>query len=132
VIMMILENHHKLKVLRREVLKALVDSEFLGIVSPQQQLDSFTPQLEIFKIWTDRVKIPPKRYIGVGYKDHGNLSSALSWREQQIDGGQVKPRLSVLLFFLRLIFEEDFLSRNLPPGKSFRLTRPQRSKQEKV
>ena len=45
-------------------------------------LSSFEPRALVYKIWTEPVKIAPARYIGVGYKDHGSLGSAPSWKDQ--------------------------------------------------
>jgi hypothetical protein len=64
--------------------------------------------------------VPPKRYIGVGYNDHGTLSTAPSWKDQQTDHGDVTPRLAVMLFSLRMIFD-DPLYRIPPSGSNIRL-----------
>lgn len=104
VLELILSNYSKIKVLRSEILDECRHSSFLGIEDPLRQLRSFEPRLEISKMWTERAKLAPKRYIGVGYTDHGSISSTPSWKEQMIEDGEVRPRLGVLLFSLRRIF----------------------------
>jgi hypothetical protein len=45
-------------------------------------LNSYQPALDFFRIWTKRRSLKPIRFIGVGYNDHGHLSSVPSWKEQ--------------------------------------------------
>lgn len=47
-------------------------------------LNSFQPSIDFFKCWTEITKMPPEKYIGVGYKDHGSLGSGLSWKDQML------------------------------------------------
>ena len=42
---------------------------------------SFRPEYYPYRHFSPQ-KLPPKRIIGVGYKDHGNLSTSPSWRDQ--------------------------------------------------
>jgi hypothetical protein len=48
----------------------------------ERYLLNFKPQAQCFKIWTEPIRVAPTRYIGVGYKDHGSLGSAPSWKDQ--------------------------------------------------
>ena len=45
-------------------------------------LKSFDPGLIPTKVWIEKTKLPPKRYIGVGYNDQGHLSDSPSWQSQ--------------------------------------------------
>lgn len=48
-------------------------------------LSSFQPSLEIFKVWMEKKRIPAKRFVGIGYLDHGSLGSGPSWKEQMLE-----------------------------------------------
>lgn len=107
VIELILTNQDKISKLRSEVLQLLSFHGFLEIEDPVRQFPSFTPEVTIFKVWTQKAKIAPKRYIGVGYNDHGTLSSGPSWKEQLTTDGDDRPRLGVLLYSLKRLLETD-------------------------
>lgn len=63
-------------------------------------LASFRPKAYIFRYWTEVKRIPPKRFVGVGYKDHGSLSTTPSWKEQMLfdpEQSDVTERVSFIL-----------------------------------
>jgi hypothetical protein len=113
---LILSNQQKIQNVRERLLELLSQHEFLGIKDPRREFHSFVPEMYIFKMWTLETRVPPKRYIGVGYNDHGTLSTAPSWKDQQTDHGDVSPRLSVMLFSLRMIFDNPLY--RVPPSRS--------------
>jgi len=126
---LILSNQSKINEVRQKVLDLLSEYEFLGIRDPRREFLSFVPEMYIFKMWTLETRVPPKRYIGVGYNDHGTLSTALSWKDQQTDQGEVSTRLSVMHFSLRMIFADPLY--RVPPSRGhIRLTSSRRAKQE--
>lgn len=102
---LILLNQNKIIKVRENLLKLLVEHKFLGITDPWRNFNSYRPEMFIFKMWTQEARIPPKRYIGVGYNDHGTLSTAPSWKDQLTDDEDESPRLSVLHYSLKQIFE---------------------------
>jgi hypothetical protein len=51
---------------------------------PQRYLNAFEPEIFILRVWRDRKRFPAKRYIGIGYSDHGTLSTTLAWQEQMV------------------------------------------------
>jgi hypothetical protein len=116
IIELILSNQDKVSKLRSEILTQLAFHNFLEIENPHRQFASFEPEITIFKVFTDRAKLAPERYIGVGYNDHGSLSSGPSWKEQQTTDGDDRPRLGVLLYSLRKIFETDLSRTTLLRG----------------
>lgn len=117
---LILSNQSKIQNVQLRLLQLLVENEFLGIKDPVREFHSYVPELYVFKMWTLETRVPPKRYIGVGYNDHGTLSTAPSWKDQQTDHGEVSPRLSAMSFSLKMIFDNP-LYRNPPSGGSVRL-----------
>lgn len=123
---LILSNQSKIQKVLTRLLQLLVQYKFLGITDPEREFKSYVPEMFIFKMWTLETRVPPKRYIGVGYNDHGTLSTAPSWKDQQTDHGEVSPRLSVMLFSLRMIFN-DPLYRIPPSGSHIRLTSSKQS-----
>jgi hypothetical protein len=123
---LILSNQQQIQNVQTRLLDLLSEYEFLGIKDPRREFHSYVPEMFIFKMWTLETRVPPKRYIGVGYNDHGTLSTAPSWKDQQTDHGDVSPRLSVMLFSLRMIFEYP-LYRIPPSGSSIRLTSSKQS-----
>lgn len=44
---------------------------------------SFDPQVFPYRHWSPQ-RLPPKRYIGIGYRDHGSLSTAPAWQDQLV------------------------------------------------
>lgn len=105
ILLLILSNQQKIQNVRNALLQQLVEHQFLGITDPKRDFNSFCPEMFLFKMWTLETRIPPKRYIGVGYNDHGTLSTAPSWKDQLTDSAEEIPRLSVLHFSLSRIFE---------------------------
>jgi len=126
ILILILSNQDKTQKHLKEILEQIVEHNFLGITDPYRDFKAFVPELHIFKIWTQRAMIAPKRYIGVGYNDHGTLSTAPSWKDQLTDHEDETPRLSVMHFSLKVIFGLD-LYRNSPFKGSFRLTSSNKS-----
>lgn len=128
IVELILSNQSKIQKVQQRLLQLLVEYEFLGIKDPVREFLSYVPEMYVFKMWTLETRVPPKRYIGVGYNDHGTLSTAPSWKDQQTDHGDVSPRLSALSFSLKMIFDNP-LYRIPPSGSSIRLTSSNRAKQ---
>jgi len=123
---LILSNKTKVSNFQSIVLSELIKYDFLDIVDPLRQLQGFVPRLSIFKVWTEKKRLPPKLVIGVGYNDHGSLSSVPSWKDQMTDDGDVSPRLEVLLFSLRRTFGLP-LFRTPPSRVRVRLTSSNKS-----
>lgn len=46
-------------------------------------VSSYHPRFFAYRHWSPQ-KLPPVRYIGVGYKDHGSISTAPSWKDQML------------------------------------------------
>jgi len=67
---------------------------------------SFHPREEICKVWTKRKSLKPIRFVGVGYNDHGHLSSLPSWKDQILytDNSDLNVEVHNLLDSLRLSF----------------------------
>lgn len=125
---LILSNHSKVKINLIAILDLISEYKFLELGEPLRFYNSFRPSMVINKLWSLIKKLPPKRYIGVGYKDHGTLSTAPSWKEQYVSDGEVDTKANLLKFRLRVLFNP--LSRNpIHPGY-FRLKSPRRTKQE--
>ena len=122
VLLLILSNQQKILKFREPLLQLLAEHNFLGIASvPERGFRSYMPEMFIFKMWTLAAKLSPKRYIGIGYNDHGTLSTAPSWKDQLTDDEEETPRLSDLQFSLERLFGQP-LFRN-PPFKGYsRLT----------
>lgn len=124
---MILSNHLSKKVLLARVLQLLSDYNYLETVQPAREFLSFEPRMEIQKVWTQEKRIPPKRYIGVGYNDHGTLSTAPSWKDQLSEDGEVSTRASLLKFHLKMIFDSSLYRISSQAGR-IRLTSSKRAK----
>ena len=103
----ILSNYSKSWKHRKEILEQFSEFNFLEIENPYRQFRSFDVSLKVFKIWTERKRFPPVPYIGVGYKDHGSLSSNPSWKDQQSFDGDDTTRLDEMLLSIRKIFSES-------------------------
>jgi len=54
----------------------------------KRMLHSFDPSVMYHKEWKP-LFLPPVQYIGVGYKDHGTLGSAPSWKDQILPGKEM-------------------------------------------
>jgi hypothetical protein len=121
IMLLILSNQNKIQGLRSVLQQWLDDYHFLGIVDSKREFKSFCPEMFIFKMWTLEARLPPKRYIGIGYNDHGTLSTAPSWKDQLTDDGEVTPELSVMRISLEQIFGLP-LFRNSPSRGTVRLT----------
>jgi len=117
--------------LRWKICEILSEHKFLEIEDPLRELRSYEPELTIQRVWTDRTQIAPKRYIGVGYNDHGTLSSSPSWKEQQTEDGEKPSRLGVLLFSIRSLLDSN-LYRNSSFRGSFRLKSSKQSETGKT
>jgi hypothetical protein len=77
--------------------------------SPLSYLNAFEPEVFILKKWYHKTRIPAKRYIGIGYSDHGTLSTTLAWQEQMVGGEQEEvPSVEVKLIL------HDFYERTSP------------------
>lgn len=127
VIELILSDHSKTKQNLARVLHLVSEYNFLGLRDPVREFWSFEPRLEIQKVWTEIQKIPPKRFIGVGYNDHGTLSTAPSWKEQLTDDGEVTHPANLLKFHLEYLLGSS-LSRNSSLRGRFRLKSSRRAK----
>lgn len=125
----ILSNLSKIQLREREILEQFVHHSFLGIIDPWREFRRFEPKMSIVKVWTEAAKLLPKRYIGVGYKDHGTLSTAPSWKDQQTEEDVANPRLSVLSFSLDRILEIPLSRTSSSLGGLVRLMSPRRAKQ---
>lgn len=53
----------------------------------QRFLNSFTPLIRTRRIWSEMKKLPPARFIGIGYRDQGSLGSGLRWQDQILLAG---------------------------------------------
>lgn len=65
-------------------------------------LVSFRPTVRLQKVWTEIRKLPPKRFVGMGYNDHGTLASTPSWKEQMLTGLESPDVIERVRFILRL------------------------------
>ena len=119
-IILLSKNNNSLLLHRQKFCDLLVEHKFLGIVDPERELPSYLPELLIQRVWTEKTQLAPKRYIGIGYNDHGSLSSAPSWKEQQTEDGEKPTRLFALLFSMRSTIENN-LYRNTSFRGFFRL-----------
>jgi hypothetical protein len=127
VIELIFSDHSKSKQNLARILYLVTEYNFLELRDPFREYWSFEPKMEIQKVWTDIQKIPPKRFIGVGYNDHGTLSTAPSWKDQLSDDGEVSHPANLLKFHLEYLLRSP-LSRNSSSKGSFRLTSSKRAK----
>jgi len=66
-------------------------------------LHSFQPKLKCFRIWTEIKRIPPKRFVGIGYKDQGSLGIGPSWKDQILFEPEKIPVLDRIGFILQLV-----------------------------
>lgn len=125
-IRILISQNSKIKPNLQRILQLFVEYEFLGLKDPWREFLSFEPKLFIEKVWTREIRVPPKQVIGVGYKDKGTLSSALSWKDQiSFDGEEsTKDLLEVLLWKIL----EDPSSRSEPYQLFLRLTSSKRAK----
>jgi hypothetical protein len=84
-------------------------------------LNSYTPKINVFKVWTLKLRLPPVLYIGIGYKDKGSLSSVPAWQEQMLnDGDGIRPIDILRALFSSFLFEIMFYGvskiKSLPIG----------------
>jgi hypothetical protein len=82
---------------------------FPTVKDPIQRFASFEPSLSLSRVWVSGKTLPPVRFIGVGYKDHGTLSTLPSWKEQLVDENWDQPNLS------KIQITHRFLLGLLPP-----------------
>jgi hypothetical protein len=66
----------------RQQIIPIIQKSFSFHKISRDYLLSFTPSVRVFKVWTKRRSLKPKRFVGVGYNDHGHLSSLPSWKDQ--------------------------------------------------
>lgn len=78
-------------------------------------LASFTPTIQTFTVWTEVKKLPAKRFIGIGYKDHGSLASSPSWKSQMLESPEESSITERVEFFLSLV--QGFIT-SVPGGLS--------------
>lgn len=67
---------------QRQQIIPIIQKHFLIPKVSKDYLCSFKPEIDICKVWTKKKSLKPKRFIGVGYNDHGHLSSLPSWKDQ--------------------------------------------------
>jgi len=77
--------------------------------NPERIVKSFNPGYTAFKEYITQ-RIEPKRFVGVGYKDQGSLSTAPSWKEQIVSDGeenlQKSEKLNGLYSYISLLVSE--------------------------
>lgn len=73
------------ELIHRMMAKELLPTDW----DPLRTYYGYKPSVAIHRLWTEVVRIPPKRFIGVGHSDHGMLSSTPSWKEQQLPDGEM-------------------------------------------
>ena len=83
-------------------------------------LASFQPQIQTFQVWTEIKKLPSKRFIGIGYKDHGSLASSPSWKSQMLEVPEESDITERVNFILSIV---QFSS----PPSLVGLVRPQKN-----
>lgn len=49
---------------------------------PKRYLFTFEPELILSRVWLDRKRFPPKKFVGIGYTDQGTLSTSPAWQDQ--------------------------------------------------
>lgn len=54
-------------------------------------IGGYRPSVIYSKSWSP-VRLPPKKVIGVGYKDHGSLGSGPSWKDQILPAEEENPK----------------------------------------
>jgi len=115
----ILSNPIKVKVHLDRVLRAISDYNYFELSDPGRYFWSFEPRMVVEKHWIEEKRIPPKRYIGVGYSDHGTLSTAPSWKEQLTEDGEMSSQALQLNRFDFLL--SSILYPRSPSSKKVRL-----------
>jgi len=88
-------------------------ANLLAVLFPElteRFLASFQPRIKIFRFWTEIKRIPPKRFVGVGYNDHGSLASTPSWKEQMLSDPEQSDVIERVRFILSLV------NRGSPPS----------------
>jgi len=125
----ILSNPISMKNNLGRILTAMSDYNYLELRDPGRYFWSFEPSLVVEKHWFEEIRIPPKRYIGVGYNDKGTLSTALSWKEQLTEDGENHSQallLSRFDFLLSTILHPGF------PTPAVRYNRPKSPKKDEM
>jgi len=106
------------KIIRLLLLRMLEEADFLPKwKDPKRAYKGCRPSLDLIRYWKNKPNFPPKRFIGVGYKDQGRISSVPSWKEQQIPDGDINPRITRLRSLLRT-FRSRTLSYRRSPTRS--------------
>lgn len=67
-----------------EVVHLYIHSSLLEEYPTKSLLKSWNPEIRIQKRWTEKVLLPPKRFIGRGHNDGRSKHSAPSWMEMQL------------------------------------------------
>jgi hypothetical protein len=80
-------------------------------IDPLSYLNAFEPEIFICRKWYDRKRFPAKRYVGIGYSDHGHLSTTLAWQEQMIGGEEVELPSAEVRSILSHFMEDSSPSR---------------------
>lgn len=102
--------------------------------NPTRWMQSWRPSLQFNRFWFDRKRLPPTRYIGVGYKDQGSLNSA-TLGVGESGSVDTSSRFEEALFSFRILFQlplpvSDFPGKFSPLGR-IRLKRSGRPKRDK-
>jgi len=94
----------------------------LSFYQPKRKVNSFKPLFTAHKEYIVQ-RVEPKRFVGVGYKDQGSISTSPSWKEQVISDGeeplQKIEKLADLLTYISLLVSElEFPDKVLPAEES--------------
>jgi len=63
--------------------------------------NSFQPELRINRVWQEKKRFPPKRFIGVGHNDQGALSSSPKWEMVNSEEEFISSSLDEMINSLR-------------------------------
>lgn len=94
------------------------------LIEAKRMLHSFDPSVMYHKEWRP-ISFPPIQYIGVGYKDHGTLGSAPSWKDQILPGKEmaVQPNRFSFRYLLSLEVFQNSRGLELPSTDESQLGR---------
>lgn len=79
--------------------------------SGRRYISSFRPRIILTRWWADKQRLRSKRYVGIGYNDHGSLGTGPSWKAQMLSEGEDLPEN---MAHLNLILE--YVERRLAPS----------------
>jgi hypothetical protein len=73
-----------------------------GVLPPdgERYLHSFRLRMSLSRWWKSKQRLPPKRYVGIGYTDQGSLGSGPSWKAQVTSDEDVLPEMMPILNML--------------------------------